>query len=180
MFSRTETNSSDLSLLASLRGGDSASFHEMYRRHAPAVLRYAWRLVSDSYEAEELVQETFITFWAKRRSIDVPGASVLPWLLVTCRNHGANAQRRRTRNQADEIDADVISSNSDQSPSDTLHWVLKAIEAMNPVDQQMCRMCLIEGVPYREAATQLGTTTGTVAKRIERIRKHLRAVRAAN
>jgi RNA polymerase sigma-70 factor (ECF subfamily) len=180
MVSGTEVNSSDLSLLAALHGGDRASFHELYRRHAPSVLRYAWRLVSDSYEAEELVQETFITFWAKRRSIDVPGASVLPWLLVTCRNHGANAQRKRARNHADQIDAEVVASSNDQSSSDTLRWVLKAVEAMNPVDQQLCRKCLIEGVPYREAATQFGTTAGTVAKRIERIRKHLRAVRAAN
>jgi RNA polymerase sigma factor (sigma-70 family) len=174
----TAAGTSDRQLLASLRSGSSSDFRELYRRHASAVLRYAWRLADDSSDAEDLVQEVFATAWAKRRTITIVGDSLLPWLLVTCRNHGANLVRKKSRTRTVPIaDDETTSATSDD---DDLRWIRHEIDSMSPIDQRVCRLCLVEGVPYREAAEQLGVTANGVAKRVERIRKHLRSVRAGD
>ena len=170
---------SDRQLLLSVQAGDRTSFHDLYRRHASAVLRYAWRLADDSSDAEDLVQEVFATLWAKRRGVALPGESVLPWLLVTCRNHGANLVRKKARTRTVAMgDDEAYATPSDAA--DDLRWIHDEIDSLGPLDQQICRLCLLEGVPYREAADELGITANGVAKRVERIRRRLLAARQTN
>ena len=71
----------DVFLVERVRRGDRAAFEALFRRHGPVVLRYAWALAASAAEAEDLVQETFITCWSKRRSLQVAEDSLLPWLL---------------------------------------------------------------------------------------------------
>jgi RNA polymerase sigma factor (sigma-70 family) len=175
----TAAGTSDRQLLTSLRSGSSTDFHELYLRHASAVLRYAWRLADDSSDAEDLVQEVFATAWAKRRTITIAGDSLLPWLLVTCRNHGANLVRKKSRTRTVPIADDETTSATSNDGND-LRWIRHEIDSLSPTDQRICQLCLLEGVPYREAAEQLGFTANGVAKRVERIRKHLRSVRTGD
>ena len=154
-------------------------FDSVFAQHGSAVLRYAWRLTRDSDDAEELVQETFLTLWAKRRSVQIVGGSLLPWLLVTCRNHSGNLARRRKRHQAAELDADTPShSSASDSAASELEWVLAEIASMSPLDRDVCRLCLVEGVPYKDAAAQLDLAPSTIAKRVERARRHLKSIRS--
>jgi RNA polymerase sigma-70 factor (ECF subfamily) len=52
------------------------------------------------------------------------------------------------------------------------------IASMSPLDRDVCRLCLIEGVPYKDAAALLGITPSTIAKRVERARRHLKSIRS--
>ncbi|WP_372435512.1 hypothetical protein [Subtercola frigoramans] len=54
-------------------------------------------------DVEELVQDTFFTVWLKSSTIILPNTSLLPWLLVTCRNHGLNLRRRHDKHRTDEL-----------------------------------------------------------------------------
>jgi RNA polymerase sigma factor (sigma-70 family) len=169
----------DGTLVLSLRAGDRPSFLALYRRHAATILRYAWRLADDSGDAEDLVQEVFATLWAKRRTITLAGDSLLPWLLVTCRNHGANLVRKKAKTRTVALSEDRVDAPQSDAVDD-LRWIHDEIDSLGPLDQRICQLCLLEGVPYRQAAAQLGITANGVAKRVERIRKHLRAVRETN
>jgi RNA polymerase sigma factor (sigma-70 family) len=156
-----------------------SDFDVAFARYGAAVLRYAWRLTRNSDDAEELVQETFLTLWSKRRSLVVVGDSVLPWLLVTCRNHSGNLSRRRKRNEAAELDAEVPArSAAEERAAAELEWVMAEIAAMSPLDREVCRLCLIDGIPYKDAAAQLKLNTSAVAKRVERARRRLKNIRS--
>ena len=156
-----------------------SDFDSVFAQHGSAVLRYAWRLTRNSDDAEELVQETFLTLWSKRRSLQIVGDSLLPWLLVTCRNHSGNLARRRKRHEAAELDVDIPSqSSASGSAASELEWVMAEIASMSPLDRDVCRLCLIEGVPYKDAAALLGITPSTIAKRVERARRHLKSIRS--
>jgi RNA polymerase sigma-70 factor (ECF subfamily) len=172
----------DAQLLAVVRGGDRGAFHELYRRHASVLIRYAWRLADDSADAEDLVQEVFATAWTKRRTITIVGDSLLPWLLVTCRNHGANLVRKKARTRTVPIDTDAadLAQPTNVEDFDELRWVRTELAELSPLDQQICQLCFVGGIPYKTAAVQLGISANGVAKRVERIRKQLRAARATD
>lgn len=175
-----DTSTSDGELLRAAVDDDETAFAALFDRHAPAVGRYAWAFVSSLDEVQELVQETFITAWRKRAGIRIVDTSVLPWLLVTCRNHAQNHRRRRSRHAVDEL-PDIATLRTDHDIArERLDVVLSEIDALPELDRLVCELCLIEGRSYREAAALVGTSVGSVAKRLERARARLRKAVAAH
>lgn len=49
---------------------DIELFGDIFRRHAPAVYSYILKLTSNTTDAEEVTQETFLKVWENRRTLD--------------------------------------------------------------------------------------------------------------
>lgn len=176
-----ESGGTDADLLERLAVGDQRALSVVFDRHARAVTRYAWAIAASRMDVEEIVQDTFVTMWRKSSEITIAEASLLPWLLVTCRNLGRNAARKAARHQADELDetstnrADALRDYHEaESARDDLRWVLDEIERLEPIDRRICELCLVEGAPYAEAAKQLGLSVGAVKQRVSRSRNRLK------
>lgn len=166
----------DAELLRRTASGDAAALSEVFDRHAPAVTRYAWALAERRMDVEEIVQDTFVTMWSKAPVIELSEGSLLPWLLVVCRNHGLNQGRRRARASADALPPELVApDDSDrQEARATLRVVHDEIAALGPLDRRVCELCLVEGRSYAEAAEELGLTVGAVTQRVSRNRARLR------
>lgn len=176
-----ESGGTDADLLARLAGGDQRALSIVFDRHAAAVTRYAWALAATRMDVEEIVQDTFVTAWRRAAEITIAESSLLPWLLVTCRYLALNAARRAAKHAADELDETrttgpgaVRDHDDAESARDDLRWVLAQIEALDPVDRRVCELCLIDGLPYADAARELGLTVGAVKQRVSRSRNRLR------
>jgi RNA polymerase sigma-70 factor (ECF subfamily) len=165
------TELADIDLWMLCRAGDAAAFTALYRRHASAVLRYAWSILRDQVAAEEAVQDTFLTAWEKRRSSRIVDESLLPWLLVVCRNHSRNILRRARKHRTLPLADDGVM----QPETETLTWIQVELEGLSPADRQLCQLCLIHGYTYREAARELEITEAAVGKRLQRLRARLAA-----
>ena len=141
-----ESDGTDAELLERLASGDQRAMAVVFDRHAPAATRYAWAIAPSRMDVEEIVQDTFLTVWRKAAEIMIAEASLLPWLLVTCRNFGMNAVRKTARTQAEQFDdaapqggADVVREHHDAEVArDDLRWVLDEIERLEPIDRQVC------------------------------------------
>jgi RNA polymerase sigma factor (sigma-70 family) len=173
----------DAELLAQVAAGSRHALGAVFDRHGAAVTRYAWALASSRPDVEEIVQDTLVTTWQKAGSIVLAETSLLPWLLVTCRNHALNLARRSRRRAADSLPDDSEHENSAsvradaeaaEEARDTLRWVMAEIEKLEPLDRQICRLCLLEGHSYGEAAATLGLSADAVKKRVSRARIRLR------
>lgn len=172
----------DADLLGRLAGGDESALSIVFDRHAAAVTRYAWALAPSRMDVEEIVQDTFVTVWRRAAEITVPDASLLPWLLVTCRNLALNAIRKSARNRADALpdegSSDLLAlaaGHRDVEPArEQLRWVVEEIARLEPIDRQVCELCLVQGLPYAEAANLLNISVGAVKQRVSRSRARLR------
>jgi RNA polymerase sigma-70 factor (ECF subfamily) len=177
-----ENESTDADLLGRLADGDQSALAVLFDRHATAVTRYAWAIASSRMDVEEVVQDTFVTAWRKAGEITIAESSLLPWLLVTCRFLALNLNRRQARTRADvlpdEQTTDLAGLGGARSDADAareeLRWVLDEIERLEPIDRRVCEMCLVEGMPYADAAKALGLTVGAVKQRVSRSRARLR------
>ncbi|SDT39405.1 RNA polymerase sigma-70 factor, ECF subfamily [Agromyces flavus] len=175
-----EGTGTDAELLQRVASGDQRALAAVFDRHAPAVMRYAWALAPGRMDVEEIVQDTFLTLWRKAADIILVETSLLPWLLVTCRNFGLNAVRKAARNRAEQFDdtarrSDVVREYHDaEAARDDLRWVLDEIERLEPIDRQVCELCLVEGVSYAEAAKRLDLSVGAIKQRVSRSRARLK------
>lgn len=166
---------SDRQLIDRVATGSVASFDVLYERHAAAVARYAWGLASSRESAQELVQDTFVTLWRNAGAIELVGQTVLPWLLVTCRFHAANSRRAESRvTRMVQRLASHESLNAGRPPDESARWVLEAIDALPAIDREVCLLCLVHGLTYREAGEALNLSESAVGKRLERSRITLR------
>ena len=57
----------DHTLIQRVKAGDQAAFEALFRRNAARVHRQALAIVGGETEAEEVVQEVFITIYTKAR-----------------------------------------------------------------------------------------------------------------
>ena len=175
-----QSEGTDAEMLQGLVSGDRRSLSMFFDRHAPAVTRYAWALAENRQDAEEIVQDTFVILWRRAGDITIPDSSVLPWLLATCRNVAANLARKRLRTRAIEMPDESTSDHAPHARRDAeeareqLRWVLDEIARLDPLDRRVCELCLLDGLPYADAALRLGLTVGAVKQRVLRSRIKLR------
>src|SRR5258706_14207 len=85
---------SDADLLARSSRGDETAFRILYERHRDAVYRFAWVLTKSETDAEEIVQDSFLTLNRKARDFDPQRASLRTWLLGITRKLGSHRGRR--------------------------------------------------------------------------------------
>ena len=164
----------DAELLELCAEGSELAFSTFYDRHSHAVLRYALRETAHAADAQELLQLTFITAWRKVAGIRIAGDSALPWLLVTCRNHARNLERAHRRRRTIPLHELAELPVEPDDAETGLRDLLDGLPGISASDRELCRLCLIEGYSYREAAEALGVSVGVVGKRLERARIRLR------
>jgi RNA polymerase sigma factor (sigma-70 family) len=173
----------DVELIAKSIARDARAFGELFDRHATAVYRFAYSLTHDTNEAQELVQETFVTAWKKLADIRLVGDSMLPWLIVATRLHAQNLRRKQHRTATLPLDEHILNHRGESVQADhlahreELEWVFAAVRELSETDQRIVELCLYEGRSYKEAALQLGLTVTGVTKRVERTRAKLRRLR---
>ena len=170
------TTESDSDLVRRTATGDRAALSEIFDRYAPTVTRYAWALVDSRMDVEEVVQDTLVTMWRRSGEIRLHDDSLLPWLLVACRNHAMNLRRARRRSSADELPLELVDLGAEDAAEarERLRWVRDEIRALGPLDQQVVELCLVEGRSYAEAAKALGISVGSLTQRVSRSRARLR------
>jgi RNA polymerase sigma factor (sigma-70 family) len=173
----------DVELIARSIARDERAFGELFDRHATAVYRFAYSLTHDVTEAQELVQETFVTTWKKLADIRLVGDSMLPWLIVVTRLHAQNLRRKQRRTDTLPLDEHILNHgaaavNADHlAHREELEWVFAAVRELSETDQRIVELCLYEGRSYKEAALKLGLSVTGVTKRVERTRTKLRRLR---
>ena len=173
----------DVELIARSIARDARAFGDLFDRHSTAVYRFAYSLTHDATEAQELVQETFVTAWKKLADIRLVGDSMLPWLIVVTRLHAKNLRRKQQRTDSLPLDEHILNHGAEDARADNaghreeLEWVFAAVRQLSETDQRIVELCLYEGRSYKEAALQLGLTVTGVTKRVERTRSKLRSLR---
>lgn len=162
--------------MAAFADGDDGTFESFYDEYAPAVARFAWSVSPTLEAAQDVLQETFLTAWDKRRSIHLVAGSALPWLLTTCRNHARNHARRerKWRDLLELREESIASDPHDGAAADDLRWALAAVADLPDGERRVCELCLLQGFSYREAGEALGLSDAAVGKRLQRARARLR------
>jgi RNA polymerase sigma-70 factor (ECF subfamily) len=157
------------------------SFAALFDRHAPAIHRYvARRLGPDA--ADDLVAETFLIAFQRRETYDAANADARPWLHGIATNLIRRRHRNETRllraiartraNPAAEPMADQVIG---RVAARALRSQLASALARLPGSQRDVLLLVASGLSHEETAVALGVPLGTVASRLARARRKVRA-----
>src|SRR6266498_5277469 len=94
----------DRSLLERVARGDTSGAGELFERYAPALLRFAARLLTDRNTAEEVTQEVFVKVISRAHQYD-GRAEVSSWLFAIAANACRDRRRRDRRATIVPLDA---------------------------------------------------------------------------
>jgi len=147
-----------------LVAGDMTAFDEIYRLYFHPVYNNALKITRDTATAEDVLQETFITLWEKRATIDVE-KSLAGWLFVLCYNRSINILRRRLRESLVYRQL----PQPEEGPAEEeikfgVQWNIleSALSRLSPQRRRVFELCKLQGKTYEEAATELHISKYTV------------------
>lgn len=173
----------DVQLLERMVAGNREASATLYDFYVRPVHAYSMTHLDHREDAEEITQDVFIALWEKRGSIIVHGTSILPWLLVTCKNMIANRRRaletRNRRTSSSDI-VDEITPSTTPTPEQTLQTrelvstLEAAINSLPDADRVIFETCVLDGLSYSAAADRIGVSSGAIRNRLSRVRIRLR------
>jgi RNA polymerase sigma-70 factor (ECF subfamily) len=170
---RASDQVSDTELVSRALAGDRWGREMLYRRHAGRLLGLTTRLLGNRGDAEEIVQDTFITGFAQLATLREPGA-VGAWLgqiaisLVRRRIRRARLLRRLGLDRgADDATLEAL-GDPGLSPEDRTDLALvdRALASINAVSRIAWMLRRVEGLPLAEVATMCDCSLATAKRRI--------------
>jgi RNA polymerase sigma-70 factor (ECF subfamily) len=180
---------SDVMLVERTKERDPLAFRELLGRHEATLLRLAQRLVRNDNDAQEVLQEVFITTWKKLGGFE-DRAQISSWLYRVTVNASLMHLRLRKRRisavsmEGEEPRNDVWAPPAgpslrpdQQLESQELRQVMQdAISRLPPVLRSVLVLRDIQGCSTREAGQILRLTDVAVKTRLFRARRALREI----
>jgi RNA polymerase sigma-70 factor (ECF subfamily) len=160
--------------------GDLKAFEAIYKETSSFVYNVAFRVVGNKEDAQEVVQEVFLTVHQKLKEFRFQ-SSFKTWIYRVTANQAINMAKKtsKTKNKTFEYDeqvhpvavaADVEAKIEKEHQEGLIEELLNSI---NP-DQRACVVLRnIEGLSYEEIATTLKLNINTVRTRLKRAREKM-------
>ena len=150
------------------------SFERLYRRHATDVYRYAYGVLRNRADAEDVTQTTFLNAYRALERGEEP-RTALNWLIAiahnVCRQRFRTASRRPHEVAFDEDAAEGLVADDDAPTAGDVRRALGHL-AFNQRAALVLRE--IEGRSYAEIANVLGVSMSAVETLVFRARRALR------
>lgn len=141
---------------------------ELYDRYSSLVYSVALRVLADTGQAEDVLQEVFLQLWRNPGAFDAARGRLAPWLAVIAR-HKAIDQLRGRREQTDIEDV-VLSTDArldEAADRSRASEKVRGVLAGMPAEQRKAlEMAFFQGLTHTEIAQQNGDPLGTVKTRI--------------
>lgn len=147
---------------------------ELYDRHARPIYSLALRILGDSTEAEDVVQDVFSQAWRQAPRYSASRGAVAAWLLTLTRSRAIDRLRARRARPAGVSDQRVADNLADAGPpadsqvlsSEHVARVRAALDELPLLQRAAIELAYFEGLTHAEIADRLEQPLGTVKTRI--------------
>jgi RNA polymerase sigma-70 factor (ECF subfamily) len=151
-------------LLRRLAAGDQKALGEFYDLYAGLANGLALRILRDTADAEDVVQEAFVQVWRQAGRYDPRRGSPQAWLCTIARTRALDRLRRRVSRREDTAEAAPPGTETPQT--EEALTVRKALDGLSADQRRALELAYYEGLTQTEIARHLGEPLGTIKTRI--------------
>lgn len=170
-------NEDDVRLLVRIKEGDQAAFAQLYDRYAPLLYSMVLRIVRETTEAEDVLQEIFLTIWNKASSFDEAKGSVYTWIVTIARRKAIDRLRsKEIVNRGERLHDDAVTGIPDAAyMTNPLNAAIgneyealmrTALATLSDEQRTVIEMSYYEGYTQEQISQRLHVPLGTVKTRM--------------
>jgi RNA polymerase sigma-70 factor (ECF subfamily) len=176
-FIGMEFQDEQIALLLSKR--DEATFEQVFKTHYKNLYAYAFTILKDEDEAEEMVQQVFFKLWERSAHLSFSGP-IAAYLYRAVHNESLNFLKHQKVKAGHQLHVAYSMKKTEQAQPRMVRKELenKFREALNELPEQ-CRtvfqLSRFEDMKYKEIAEKLDISIKTVENHMGKALKLLRA-----
>jgi RNA polymerase sigma-70 factor (ECF subfamily) len=157
--------------------GDSASYETLYRQYAKAMYNTSLRIVNNTAEAEDVLQEAFLDAFRSLNDFNYR-STFGAWLKKIVINKSINVLRKRKMDLVELDQSNVYAMTEDERLDEQeiqykVEQVKKAIQKLADGYRTVLTLYLLEGYDQEEISEILGITHNTVRTQYIRAKQKL-------
>lgn len=161
--------------MARLAHGERGALEEVYRLTNVKLFGICYRILGDRKEAEDALQDVYISLWRNAARYDPKRASPIAWLATFARNRAVDRLRTgKVRRGA--VPVDEAGTLADEGPAadellvdaERTARVHACLESLGDPQRGAIRSAFLEGRTYAELAAQEDVPLGTMKSWIRR------------
>ena len=169
----------DEELVRRTLAGDATAYASLVRRHRRAALARALAIVGDTFEAEDVAQDSFVQGYEQLATLR-DHARFATWLLTIVHRRSLNALRSASRRRAVDLD-DAIPDGAANTASDVVDAthrsraaLLAALASLSPVQRTVVLLADLEEWPHDRIAATVGCSVVMSRRHLSDARRRLR------
>ena len=171
-------------LLANISAGCSSSFSKLYDTFSSALYGIAFGVTRNHAEAQEILQEAFISIWKKAGQYDPKLGKASTWIIHLTRNLSIDRLRKRQRQDAgthrflDQRPPEEETGKPCEAliAEETAVRVRSALRNLPEDYRTVLELAFYDGLTQTQIAERLGLPLGTTKSRIRRAMDRVRSV----
>jgi RNA polymerase sigma-70 factor (ECF subfamily) len=163
-------------LIAHTLDGNENAYGALIDRYKEGLYRHCFTFVRDEAEAEDIAQEAFIEAYIHLDRYN-PKFRFSTWLYKIATNLALMHLRKRRNVRMDEDELERIVSDLPSAEDTAFHKEIHdAVNALPLRYRTVVSMHYWQGKSYREIATHMGTSVGSIKSWMSRAKKQLKEV----
>ncbi|MBX7502121.1 sigma-70 family RNA polymerase sigma factor [Qipengyuania sp. YG27] len=165
-------------LIAAMRRlaqGERAALEEVYRATSAKLFGICYRILGDEKEAEDALQDVYLTLWRRADRYDPRRASPIAWLATFARNRAID-RLRTGKVRRGTVAEDEATQLADEAPladailidAEREARVHTCLQSLDDAPRVAIRTAFFEGRTYTELAESMEVPLGTMKSWIRR------------
>lgn len=151
--------------------GATRAIDDLYRRHVGEIYRYAYAVLGNHADAEDVTQTTFVNALRALERGERP-RDPSHWLVAIA--HNIVRQRwRQAAARPSEVELYDVPSVSEPEQQESLEELVRALQRIPPAQREAIVMRELEGRSYQEIAGLMGISIGALETLLFRARRSL-------
>jgi len=156
-------------LMKKVANKEGASFEKLYKLTSPAVFGLAYSIVGNQVDAEDIVQEVYISIYEKAHQYQSRGKA-MAWIFTIARNHSLirirDRQKRSHQNLDDIYDISIEDDIENIYHNETL--IKTILNILNEDERQIVVMHAMSNMKHKDIAKLLDMPISTVLSKYKR------------
>jgi RNA polymerase sigma-70 factor (ECF subfamily) len=178
MRSFSLVNATDEDLLEQLQSGVADALEVLFNRHYRLVFSVVHRILRDSGEAEDLMQEVFLDVYRNAGKFDPARGCVKTWILLDAKHRSINRLKYlKLRGHYDErSDFEPFVGPNVPALADYQLSIKRGLDQLNERERRVIEQVCFEGLVLKEVANRTGQPLPNVRNYYYRGLRKLRAI----